>query len=134
MSHRPSFQHSPCKLSGQPASLSFIGGSITEGGGIPLHDRPHFAFPGKVSNWFIDTFPNSSIGVRNAAVGGVTSTYFGQCVDMFVPNEDVDLVFVDFTINDRASGDMGKSPQPDTPDRSGLAPHMSCCDLPGIHF
>ena len=68
----------------------------------------------------METFPNSSVIVHNAAVGGVTSTYYGQCVDMFVSDENVDLVFVDFTINDRASGDMGKSPQPDTPDRSNL--------------
>ena len=85
---------------------------------MPVHDRPPLAFAGKVSNWFIDTFPNSSVTVHNAAVGGVTSTYYGQCVDMFVSDENVDLVFVDFTINDRASGEMGKSTEPDTPDRS----------------
>lgn len=83
-----------------------------------VHDRPHLSFAGKVSRWFIDTFPNSSITAHNAAVGGVTSTYFGQCIDMFVPDEDVDLVLVDFTLNDRASGVQGKSPEPDTPDRS----------------
>ena len=98
-------------------SISFIGGSITEGGGVPFHDRPPLSFAGKVSNWFIDTFPNSSITVQNAGVGGVTSTYYGQCVDMFVSDENVDLVFVDFTLNDRASGVMGKAPEPDTPDR-----------------
>lgn len=106
-------------LAGQPVSLSFIGGSITEGGGVPVHDRPPLSFSGKVSNWFINSFPNSSISIQNAGVGGVTSTYYGQCVDMFVSDENVDLVFVDFTLNDRASGVMGKSPQPDTPDRSG---------------
>lgn len=88
---------------------------------MPVHARPHSAFAGKVSNWFIETFPNSSVTVNNAAVGGVTSTYYGQCVDMFVSDENVDLVFVDFTINDRASGEMGKSPHPDTPDRSNLS-------------
>ena len=105
-------------FAGQPISLSFIGGSTTEGGGVPVHDRPPLSFSGKVSNWFINTFPNSSITLQNAGVGGVTSTYYGQCVDMFVSDENVDLVFVDFTLNDRASGVMGKSPQPDTPDRS----------------
>ncbi|KAL3132821.1 hypothetical protein ABBQ38_006746 [Trebouxia sp. C0009 RCD-2024] len=104
-------------LRGEPVSISFIGGSITEGGGVRVHDRPHLSFAGKVSRWFIDTFPNSSITAHNAAVGGVTSTYFGQCIDMFVPDEDVDLVLVDFTLNDRASGVQGKSPEPDTPDR-----------------
>ena len=105
-------------VTGQPVSLSFIGGSITEGGGVPVHDRPPLSFSGKVSNWFINTFPNSTVTVQNAGVGGVTSSYYGQCVDMFVSDENVDLVFVDFTLNDRASGVMGKSPQPDTPDRS----------------
>ena len=105
---------------GQPVSISFIGGSITEGGGVPVHDRPPLSFAGKVSNWFINTFPNSTVTVQNAGVGGVTSTYYGQCVDMFVSDENVDLVFVDFTLNDRASGVRGKSPLPDTPDRSAF--------------
>ena len=47
----------------------------------------------------------------------MTSTYYAQCVDMFVSDENVDLVFVDFTLNDRASGVEGKSPEPDTADR-----------------
>ncbi len=102
---------------GLPVSLSFIGGSITEGGGVPFHDRAPLSFTGKVTNWVRDTYPNTSIRVQNAGVGGVTSLYYAQCVDMFVPDEDVDLVFVDFTLNDRASGIMGKSPEPDTPDR-----------------
>ncbi|KAL3149582.1 hypothetical protein ABBQ32_002354 [Trebouxia sp. C0010 RCD-2024] len=106
-------------LTGQPISISFIGGSITEGGGVPMHDRPPLSFAGKVSNWFINTFPNSTVTVQNAGVGGVTSTYYGQCVDMFVSDENVDLVFVDFTLNDRASGIRGTSPLPDTPDRRG---------------
>ena len=62
--------------------------------------------------------------MQNAGVGGVTSTYYAQCVDMFVSDEDVDLVFVDFTLNDRASGVMGKSPEPDTPDR--CAAYCTC--------
>lgn len=86
---------------------------------MPFHDRPPLSFTGKITNWFRDTYPNSSVRVQNAGVGGVTSTYYAQCVDMFVPDEDVDLVFVDFTLNDRASGIMGKSPEPDTPDRYG---------------
>ena len=64
-----------------------------------------------------ETFPNSTITAQNAGVGGVTSTYYAQCVDMFVSDENVDLVFVDFTLNDRASGVEGKSPEPDTADR-----------------
>lgn len=116
-----------CECAGQPVSLSFIGGSITEGGGVPYPDRPQLSFSSKVSNWFVNTFPNSSITVQNAGVGGVTSTYYGQCVDMFVTDENVDLVFVDFTLNDRASGVMGKSPEPDTPDRSV---HYTTCICP----
>lgn len=100
-------------------SLSFIGGSITEGGGVPYHERPNLAFAGKVTNWFKETFPNSTITAQNAGVGGVTSTYYAQCVDMFVSDENVDLVLVDFTLNDRASGVEGKSPEPDTADRRG---------------
>ncbi|KAA6418426.1 MAG: hypothetical protein FRX49_11586 [Trebouxia sp. A1-2] len=106
-------------MTGLPVSLSFIGGSITEGGGVPFHDRAPLSFTGKVTNWVRDTYPNASVRVQNAGVGGVTSLYYAQCVDMFVPDEDVDLVFVDFTLNDRASGIMGKSPEPDTPDRRG---------------
>ena len=121
------------RCAGQPISLSFIGGSITEGGGVPYHDRPQLSFSSKVSNWFIATFPNSSITVQNAGVGGVTSTYYGQCVDMFVTDENVDLVFVDFTLNDRASGVMGKSPEPDTPDRS-VHDTTSLCLSPVLAF
>jgi len=53
---------------------------------------------------------------------------------MFVPDEDVDLVFVDFTLNDRASGIMGKSPEPDTPDRYAVCSSstlpVACYSLP----
>ena len=36
---------------------------------------------------------------------------------MFIADEDVDLVIVDFTLNDRASGDKSRSPEFDTSDR-----------------
>ncbi|KAL0031982.1 hypothetical protein WJX79_010467, partial [Trebouxia sp. C0005] len=73
-------------MTGLPVSLSFIGGSITEGGGVPFHDRAPLSFTGKVTNWVRDTYPNASVRVQNAGVGGVTSLYYAQCVDMFVPD------------------------------------------------
>ena len=120
--HKASTDAPYLSIAGQPVSLSFIGGSITEGGGVPVHDRPPLSFTGKISNWFSDTFPNSTVKIQNAGVGGITSSYYAQCVDMFVTDENVDLVFVDFTLNDRASGIMGKSPDPDTPDRYAVIP------------
>ena len=66
------------------------------------------------------SFPNSTIRSQNAGIGGVTSTYYAQCVDMFVADEDVDLVIVDFTLNDMASGDKKRSPEFDTADRWAL--------------
>lgn len=63
------------------------------------------------------SFPSSTIRSQNAGIGGVTSTYYAQCVDMFIADEDVDLVIVDFTLNDRASGDKSRSPEFDTSDR-----------------
>lgn len=63
------------------------------------------------------SFPNSTIRSQNAGIGGVTSSYYAQCVDMFVADEDVDLVIIDFTLNDRASGKDSRSPEFDTTDR-----------------
>ncbi|KAK9823328.1 hypothetical protein WJX72_001962 [[Myrmecia] bisecta] len=107
-------------VSGQPVGVTVIGGSVSEGGGVWLTARSTDSYVGRIFSWIKSTFPGAKHRLHNGAIGGVASLYFAQCVDDFVPDEDVDLVIVEFTVNDRMVGLSGKAPEPDTSDRRGF--------------
>ncbi|KAG2496419.1 hypothetical protein HYH03_005645 [Edaphochlamys debaryana] len=77
--------------------IAAIGGSITYNS---------FASKHGVTDWFsvfsqymINAFPKANITLRNGAIPGVESPYMILCLELSV-DPDVDLVFVEFTLND----------------------------------
>lgn len=82
---------------GGEITIGFLGGSITEGrGAAGIQD----CYVSQVYKWWHDTFPQATVNVINAGVGG-TSSYLGvHRVDDELLAHRPDLVFVEFAVND----------------------------------
>jgi lysophospholipase L1-like esterase len=85
----PNFMH---KIrSGQPVSVGFFGGSITQAEGW----RP------KITEWMRSHYRPKEVRAWNAAIGGTNST-FGvfRLQRHLLEKDDLDLIFVEFAVND----------------------------------
>ena len=82
---------------GEPITIGFLGGSITEGRGAgSIQD----CYVSQVYKWWCDTFPQAEITAVNAGIGG-TSSYLGvHRVDTELLVHRPDLVFIEFAVND----------------------------------
>lgn len=82
---------------GQELTISFLGGSITQGS---LSSTPETCYAFRVYQWFARTFPQASFHYVNAGIGGTDSLYgVSRAVSdllMYQP----DFVVVDFSVND----------------------------------
>lgn len=91
-------------LTGQAVSVTTIGGSISANAGA---HHPTAGYVSRVYDWINTTFPNAAHNLTNAARGGSSSQYYSSCLSGFVqPN--VDLVIVEFTLNDYHYAGNGK--------------------------
>ncbi|GIM03448.1 hypothetical protein Vretimale_8227 [Volvox reticuliferus] len=85
-------------LNGHNVHVGVVGGSISWGHGATKRGEKdwfsHF------SKWLIDAFPRSNITARNGCVPGVPSSYMILCLEQSLNYEDVELVFVEFNLND----------------------------------
>lgn len=77
-----------------------LGGSIMAGGDIYHPRRNTDSFVGQVFTWIETTFPNKAHKLRNACLPATGSTYISICMHEHVKHEDVDLVILEFDIND----------------------------------
>jgi hypothetical protein len=75
-------------------TIGFIGGSITDA-------RPRHNWPEAVTAWFVETFPNASITVENAAIGATGSELAVFRAERDLINRGCDIVFVEFAVNDK---------------------------------
>jgi len=96
----PNFMH---KIrSGEPVSVGFFGGSITQAEGW----RP------KITEWMRKYYQPEEVKAWNAAIGGTNST-FGvfRLQRHLLEKDDLDLIFVEFAVNDSPgnSSDIVKS-------------------------
>ncbi|KAI7846460.1 hypothetical protein COHA_000070 [Chlorella ohadii] len=93
-------------LSGDPVSVSMLGGSVTAGQGA-MHGGPYVA---RWFNWLKEISEAEGLPanhtLKNPAFGGSTSAIFTVCVNDMV-QEDADLVVVEFSLNDDP-GSSGK--------------------------
>ena len=85
---------------GEDLCVAFIGGSITEGYSSTSHDK---CYAKLIYDWWVKTFPGSSISYVNAGIGGTGSDYGAARVEKDVLVHKPDVVFVDFTVNDAAN-------------------------------
>lgn len=82
--------------SGEEITVSFIGGSITQGS--TADDNTCYAK--LVHNWFTETFPNANVKYNRAGIGA-TGSYIGvHRVERDVIANKPDVVFVEFSVND----------------------------------
>ncbi len=73
---------------------------MSEGGGTHENWKTE-SYVGRLFTWLTQTFPDRPHVLQNGAIGGTTTVYYGQCVQDFVPESDIDLVIVEFTVNDK---------------------------------
>lgn len=83
--------------SGEEITVSFIGGSITEG---MFATKESECYARLVHKWFSDTYPNATVNYNKAGIGN-TDSYFGvHRVERDVLSNKPDVVFVEFSVND----------------------------------
>lgn len=83
--------------SGQPVTVGFLGGSITQGS---LSSTPETCYAYLVYEWWKQKFPQSKVSYINAGVGGTTSQFGVARVkdDLLAANPD--FVIIEFSVND----------------------------------
>lgn len=84
---------------GEPISIGFLGGSITYGGDVYHPRRGTESFAGQIFSWINRTIPNAGHKLVLGGKASTGSTFFSACLPDHLP-EDVDLVFLEFNIND----------------------------------
>jgi lysophospholipase L1-like esterase len=83
--------------SGEDITIAFLGGSITEGAGASDKGNCYVFL---VYKWWCEKFPNINVNLINAGIGG-TSSYLGlHRLEEDVLSKNVDLVFVEYAVND----------------------------------
>lgn len=98
---RGGFHHLFGKLrAGQPTTIAYFGGSITEGAGPSKEQNTYRAL---TTQWFKSQFPTAKITEVNAGIGGT-----GSDLGVFRLSDDVlshhpDLIFVEFAVNDSST-------------------------------
>ncbi|KAI7841869.1 hypothetical protein COHA_004398 [Chlorella ohadii] len=84
-------------LAGQPIKAYTLGGSVTKGQGASTDGA---AYPHRFFEFIRAAFPHSKHVLLNKGIGGTSSGIFAACAEQLVA-PDADLVFVEFTVNDR---------------------------------
>lgn len=75
---------------GEPIKTGVIGGSVSEGVGVPPGERWHEL----VSSWFSETYPDTPVSHVVGAVPGRGSEYFMSCHGEHM-DDDVDIIVVE---------------------------------------
>ncbi|KAG2493913.1 hypothetical protein HYH03_007849 [Edaphochlamys debaryana] len=77
--------------------VSAIGGSVTWGQGTS--QRGVTDWFSTVGRWMVSAFPRANITARNGCTPGIPTQYMIMCLELSV-DPDVDLVFIEYTLND----------------------------------
>ena len=83
--------------SGQPITVGFLGGSITQGS---LASRPEYCYAARVYRWWQESFPLSEITFINAGIGGTTSQFGAARVEEDLLKYKPAFVLTEFSVND----------------------------------
>ena len=92
-------------LLGQDINLTVMGGSISAGGGLinDFSDLRGIYYRVFIDWWekAVQPFTNSKVGLRNLAIGGTCSSFYSCCYKALLkPQESMDIVFLEFSVND----------------------------------
>lgn len=81
---------------GEPLTVAFLGGSITEAPGYRV----------QFEEWLKETYPSIKLQTVNAGVGGTGSDLGVVRVDKQVLSQNPDLIFVEFAVNDATTDSL----------------------------
>lgn len=84
-------------IKGEPVTLGFIGGSITQGCSSSL---PTTCYSYLVFQWWKKTFPKTEFTYVNAGIGGTTSEFGVARAEADMLSYNPDFVLVEFSVND----------------------------------
>ncbi|MDO5573431.1 MAG: SGNH/GDSL hydrolase family protein [bacterium] len=82
---------------GEPVTVGFIGGSITQDAGATIHEN---CYAYRVYQWWKKQFPKSRITYVNAGIGATTSHFGVARVQTDLLYAKPDFVVVEFSVND----------------------------------
>lgn len=83
--------------SGQPVTLAYLGGSITQGS---LSSTPDTCYAAMTTRWWREQYPQTEITYINAGIGGTTSQFGVARVESDVLAYAPDFVVIEFSVND----------------------------------
>eukprot|EP00884_Botryococcus_braunii_P016639 jgi/Botrbrau1/3659/Bobra.0204s0049.1 len=95
-------------LSGHPIKVVVLGGSIMGGGEVYVLRQPTDSFVGQIFTWINETFPHPDHKFHNGALPATGSAFIAICLSHHLPYDDVDLVIMEFDINDATPGYLEK--------------------------
>eukprot|EP00884_Botryococcus_braunii_P006900 jgi/Botrbrau1/16210/Bobra.314_2s0004.1 len=87
-------------IAGQPITVAALGGSIMFGGETYMARKEKDPFLSQMFMWLNASFPHPGHKFHNGAMPASESTFFATCLRDHLPHEDVDLVILEFDIND----------------------------------
>lgn len=92
-------------LEGENINIAIMGGSISAGAGLTNDGEDLRGLYYRVlSDWWrktVQPLTGSDLKLNNLAIGGTSSNFYAFCYNVFLnPKTDMDLVFLDFTVND----------------------------------
>lgn len=82
---------------GQPVTLAYLGGSITQGS---LSSTPDTCYAAMTTKWWREQYPQAEITYVNAGIGGTTSQFGVARVESDVLAYEPDFVVIEFSVND----------------------------------
>ncbi|KZT26074.1 hypothetical protein NEOLEDRAFT_1132612 [Neolentinus lepideus HHB14362 ss-1] len=89
-------------MTGQPLTVSILGGSVSAchgAGDDPLASR---CYPSRFFQWWNSIFPHPASELTNGAMRRINSDYFGFCNAHHIP-DNVDLIIIELDVDDATS-------------------------------
>jgi len=82
---------------GEPVTLGYLGGSITQGS---LSSEPDTCYAAMVTKWWREQYPNTEFTYINGGIGGTTSQFGAARVESDILSYEPDFVVIEFSVND----------------------------------
>ena len=82
---------------GNPITLGYLGGSITQGS---LSSTPDTCYAALTTKWWREQYPQTEITYVNGGIGGTTSQFGAARADSDILAYEPDFVVIEFSVND----------------------------------
>jgi len=82
---------------GNPITLGYLGGSITQGS---LSSTPDTCYAALTTKWWREQYPQTEITYINGGIGGTTSQFGAARADSDILAYEPDFVIIEFSVND----------------------------------